>query len=93
MKRMLLILLLFTLALVTSCDRVLRVDIVLPVELLPYFEWLLKFPGWNRAPLAPTPTGIWTEFSENMFQKGPPPWEFLPASTRLINFIVKYPHN
>ena len=61
MKRMLLILsiLFFVILLIIAySDQVIRITIVLPNELVPYYEWLIDFPGWRPAPPEPAPKGI-----------------------------------
>ncbi|MCJ7702783.1 MAG: hypothetical protein MUO62_14465 [Anaerolineales bacterium] len=60
MKRRLIchIILLALLAFTTSCSsQVLRITIVVPPILVPYYEWLEEYPGWHPAPqMTPAPS-------------------------------------
>jgi len=59
MMRLLLFILLISIALFTSsCNQILKVDIVIPRELIPYYEWLLSFPGLHPPSEAPHPIEI-----------------------------------
>ena len=57
MKHTLLLLLLISILLVTSsCDQIIKVEIAIPQQLVPYYEWLLYFPGLQTPPEDPHPT-------------------------------------
>jgi len=59
MIRFLLIILFISFALITSsCNQILKVDIVIPRELIPYYEWLLSFPVLVPPSEAPHPIEI-----------------------------------
>ena len=56
MKRTLLLLLFISIALAaSSCDQIVKVEIVIPGKLIPYYDWLLCFPGFKTLPEAPQP--------------------------------------
>ena len=56
MKRILLLLLLVSIILITSsCNQILKVEIMIPSKLIPYYDWLLYFPGLHPTPEAPHP--------------------------------------
>jgi hypothetical protein len=62
MKRLILLLLLIMVALTASgCNKVVQITIVIPPTLVPYYQWLVEFPGWQSpilVPSTPTPTGV-----------------------------------
>ena len=59
MKRIVLLLLLIAIVLViTSCNQVVKVEIMIPPKLIPYYEWLLSFPGIQTTPDDPQPLEI-----------------------------------
>ena len=39
-------------------DKVIVIQLVIPEELLPYYDWLISFPGINTLPATPTPDKI-----------------------------------
>ena len=48
-KQLILILLAFGLLMLASNEsQIIQVVIVVPPELVPYYEWLLSFPGWMQ---------------------------------------------
>ena len=63
MKKYLLIFLLMVLVItlmlrVILSDKIIYVQLVIPPELLPYYEWLISFPGIKTLPAAPSPNKI-----------------------------------
>jgi hypothetical protein len=66
MKRSLLILsiLFFVILLIIAfSDQVIRITIVLPKDFVPYYEWLIDFPGWQPALPEPAPKGIRMDYA------------------------------
>ncbi len=55
------VLLLLILVATTGCDRVLQVKIVIPPVLVPYYDWLIKYPGPNEHPEESPPERNWLE--------------------------------
>jgi len=56
MKRILLLLLLVSIILTSSsCNQILKVEIMIPLKLIPYYDWLLCFPGFQSTPEVPHP--------------------------------------
>ena len=57
MKYYLLILLLLSVLLtgIFMADKVIVVQITIPFDLLPYYEWLVSFPGLETIPVPPAP--------------------------------------
>ena len=62
MRKLIYILLLTALLLTTGCSRILQINIVLPMPLYPYYDWLLSFPGCRILPDEPSPIKVWTEY-------------------------------
>jgi len=59
MKEIILLLLLIGIILMTSsCDQIIMVEIVIPRQLIPYYEWLLCFPGLQPFPKDLEPKNI-----------------------------------
>ena len=60
MKRIVLLLLLIVIVLViSSCNQVVKVEIMIPPNLIPFYEWLLSFPFYRIPPSAPQPFEIY----------------------------------
>jgi len=59
MKHFLLFVLLVSIALFTSsCNHILKIEITIPLQLVPYYEWLLSFPGLGTQPEVHPPIEI-----------------------------------
>ena len=68
MKRafLLLLLLFFIIFLITPCeDQIVSITIIIPQKFVPYYDWLIDFPGWQPVPEEPIPTEIRVEYGEN----------------------------
>jgi hypothetical protein len=63
MKKLTLIPLFVILLTSTGCDRILQIDIILPRNLVPYYEWLKSFPSWQPPSDESPPTHFWKEYS------------------------------
>lgn len=50
--------------LASGCNRIVKISIVLPPRLIPYYEWLIDFPRWQPAPEGPGPIEIWSEYGQ-----------------------------
>jgi len=49
MKQLILLILIVALLLLaTEANQIIQVIIVVPPELVPYYEWLFSFPGWQQ---------------------------------------------
>jgi hypothetical protein len=57
------ILLLLIMVAITGCDRILQIKITIPPTLVPYYDWLIKFPGLNKIPGETPPERNWIELN------------------------------
>lgn len=69
-KRVMLVLflLLILIFLINSCeDQIINITIVIPNEFVPYYDWLLDFPGWPPIPEDSSPSKIRMEYGKSFF--------------------------
>jgi len=61
MKLLVLLTLVVILVLFVGGNWSLQVTIILPPALVPYYEWLVSFPGFQQVPENPSIHKTWTE--------------------------------
>ncbi len=65
-RTLLMFLLIFLILLTTTCDGpIISITVVIPKKFVPYFDWLIDFPGLHPTPEKSIPTEIRTEYSES----------------------------
>jgi len=64
-----------------DCNRIVQINIVLPALFIPYYEWLVDFPGWQKTPEKSVPIEIWTEYSDVSQLRSTNEW--FPSTARL----------
>jgi hypothetical protein len=61
-KQLILLLMMLALLLLPAGEnQIVQVMVILPLELVPYYEWVLNFPGWQQLQNEPSnmqPTGL-----------------------------------